>query len=84
MCFICLNLSGRKLVDETEKIVRILFHIFIASFIKIFLILVDTYMIETLNILKLFEKDCMETYRNEEKKKHAESMESRIDMLQKK
>ena len=41
-------------------------------------------MIDTYNMLKLFEKDCMDIYCREEKKKSEESMESRIDLLQKK
>ena len=44
----------------------------------------DYYMIDTFNMLKLFEKDCMDVYCREEKKKSEESMESRIDLLQKK
>ena len=56
-----------------------MFQMIITHFIS-----VDLYMEETVSILKLFEKDCMETYRSNNAQKQESGIETRLAMLEKK
>jgi hypothetical protein len=52
--------------------------------IAIRIVTVDDYMQETVSMLKLFEKDCMDTYITHEKKKREESVDNKIASLEEK
>lgn len=41
-------------------------------------------MVETTSMLKVFEKDCMDTYISHEKKEKDESFDARLALLEKK
>ena len=49
-----------------------------------FCISVDTYMADTVKMLAVFERDCMDKYIGKEREDNAGSVESRIDIKQEK
>ena len=52
------------------------------SFSKLFS--VDTYMKETIETLRLFERDCMTTFINDEAKNKEDTLERRLNRLEEK
>ena len=62
-----------------------MYRIWIISYHMIFFSnLVEEYMHETVTMLKLFEKDCMETYVAQEAKNKENSIDERLAVLEKK